>query len=111
MEAKDFQALVDQLGGLTKEKREALIEAVEVRASANDASALIDCRFAAACCPHCKSVDCRDVVEAETADPLHVLRMQHDFTALTGRPSADDRPAILWPRDVCAWRSCQRWHG
>ena len=35
MEATDFQALVDQLGGLTKEQREALVEAIEIRASAN----------------------------------------------------------------------------
>jgi transposase-like protein len=35
-----------------------LIEAVELRASASDAVALIDCRFAAAPrCPHCQSVD------------------------------------------------------
>ena len=35
MEAKDFQALVDQLGDLTKEQCEALIEAVNVLASAS----------------------------------------------------------------------------
>ena len=46
MEAKDFQTLVDQLGGLTPEQRTALIEAVDVRASSVDAMRLIDCRCA-----------------------------------------------------------------
>ena len=46
MEAVGFQALVDQLSGLTAGQRAALIEAVRAKASASDAVSLIDRRFA-----------------------------------------------------------------
>ena len=39
MEAVEFQALVDQISGLTDGQREALIEAVRAKASASDAVA------------------------------------------------------------------------
>jgi hypothetical protein len=51
MEAVEFQALVDQLSGLTAGQRVALIEAVRAKASATNAVRLIDRRFAAA--PRC----------------------------------------------------------
>ena len=71
MKAMEFQVLVDQLGGLAKEQREALIEAVEVRASANRrccADRLPLCRR----CPRCQSIDVGTWFEAKAADALHV---------------------------------------
>jgi transposase-like protein len=97
MEAKDFQALVDQLGGLTKEQRESLIEAVKGRASAESAVALIDTRFAAAPrCPHCKSVNV-----GTWSKPNPLTRYMCDdcdktFTALTGTPLERLRRRDAW---------------
>ena len=47
MEAKKFQALVEQLGELTAGQREALVEAIKRKSSVKDAVALIETRFAA----------------------------------------------------------------
>jgi transposase-like protein len=97
MEAKDFQALVDQLGGLTKEQREALIEAVKVRASANDAIALIDCRFAAApCCPHCKPADVSTWSKPKPLTRYMCHACGRTFTALTGTPLERLRRRDAW---------------
>ena len=53
MQARDFQALVEQFSDLTDGQRRALIEAVESKASADTAVALIEARFnAAPRCPH-----------------------------------------------------------
>ena len=97
MEAKDFQALVDQLGGLTKEQREALIDAVKARASVDSAVALIDARFAAAPrCPHCKSIEV-----GTWSKPKPLTRYMCDgcgktFTALTGTPLERLRRRDAW---------------
>lgn len=97
MEAKDFQALVDQLGGLTMEQREALIEAVEARASATDAVALIDCRFAAAPrCPHCKSVDVGTWSKPKPLTRYMCRACVTTFTALTGTPLERLRRRDAW---------------
>ena len=97
MEAKDFQALVDQLGGLTREQREALIEAVDARASATDAVALIDCRFAAAPrCPHCKSVDVGTWSKPKPLTRYMCHACATTFTALTGTPLERLRRRDAW---------------
>jgi len=97
MEAKDSQGLVDQLGGLTKEQREALIEAVKVRASANDAIALIDCRFAAApCCPHCKPADVSTWSKPKPLTRYMCHTCGRTFTALTGTPLERLRRRDAW---------------
>jgi hypothetical protein len=49
---------------------EALAEAIEVRASTNDAIAVIDCRFAVL--SRLQNSRCRDGVEAQSSDALHV---------------------------------------
>ena len=97
MEAEDFQALIDQLGGLTKEQREALIEAVELRASASDAVALIDCRFAAApCCPHCQSADVGTWSKPKPLTRYKCRACGTTFTALTGTPLERLRRRDAW---------------
>ena len=97
MEGKDFQALVDQLGGLTKEQSEALIEAVEARASATDAVALIDGRFAAAPrCPHCKSADVGTWSKPSPLTRYMCRACVTTFTALTGTPLERLRRRDAW---------------
>ena len=97
MEAKDFQALVDQLGGLTKEQRDALIEAIHDRASARTAIAMIDVRFAVAPqCGHCRSKTVRT-----WSKPKPITRYMCDacgktFTALTGTPLQNLRRRDAW---------------
>ena len=54
VEAKNFQALVEQLGELTTAQREALADAISTKSSVNDAVRMIETRFAAAPrCGHC----------------------------------------------------------
>ena len=48
MEAKEFQALVEQMGDLTEVQRSALAAALAGKGSANEAIALIEMRFSAA---------------------------------------------------------------
>ena len=68
--SRGFQALADQLWRQTIGQREALAETIEVRASTNDAIALIDCRFAAL--SRLQTSRCRHVVEAQASDALRV---------------------------------------
>jgi transposase-like protein len=97
MEAKDFQALVDQLGRLTRQQREALIEPVDARACATDAVALIDCRFAAAPrCPHCKSVDVGTWSKPKPLTRYMCHACATTFTALTGTPLERLRRRDAW---------------
>jgi transposase-like protein len=97
MEAEDFQALVDRLGDLTKEQREALIEAVDARASACDAMSLIDCRFAAAPrCPHCQSVDVGTWSKPKPLTRYMCHGCGRTFTALTGTPLERLRRRDAW---------------
>ena len=99
MQAKDFQALVDQLSGLTEAQRGALIAAIKTKASADDAIALIDRRFAAAPrCAHCKSTD---VGTWSKPKPQTLTRYMCDgcgvtFTALTGTPLQNLRRRDAW---------------
>ena len=42
MQAKNFQALVEQLGELTTAQREALVDAITTKSSVNDVIRMID---------------------------------------------------------------------
>jgi hypothetical protein len=74
VEARDFQALVEQLGELTAGQRDALVEAIKRKSSVKDAVALIETRFAAA--PRCGH--CRSEKVATWADPLQMLGVWQD---------------------------------
>jgi len=97
MKAQDFQALVDQLGGLTKEQRDALVEAVKARASAKDAVRLIDMRFATAPrCAECKSVNVRTWSKPNPLTRYKCRDCGMTFTALTGTPLHHLRRRDVW---------------
>ena len=56
MKTKEFQSFVEQLGELSAVQRDALVSALQSKASANDVIAMIEARFAAApACGHCHS--------------------------------------------------------
>ena len=97
MQAKDFQALVEQLSELTDGQRRALVEAIETKASAETAVALIEARFRAAPrCPHCKS---EDVSTWSAPKPLTRYMCKPcgvTFNALTGTPLAFLRRRDAW---------------
>ena len=96
MEAPDFQALLDPLGELTIEQREALVEAIRGRATAATAVAMIDARFAAAPrCGHCRS---EDVGSWARTLPVRYLcnACGKTFTALTGTPLQNLRRRDAW---------------
>lgn len=100
MEAKDFQALVEQLGALTPEQREALIDAVKRKAPANEAVRLIETRFAAAPrCGHCRSDSVATWAKASKANPLVRYKCKacgKTFNALTGTPLAHLHRRDAW---------------
>jgi transposase-like protein len=99
MEATEFQAFVDQLGGLTTGQREALIEAVKAKSSAADADAvtLIDRRFAAAPrCPYCKSVEVGTWSKPNPLTRYKCGDCSRTFTGLTGTPLMHLRRRDAW---------------
>ena len=97
MEAKHFQALVDQLSALTKEQRDALVEAVKTRASASDAISLIDARFATAPqCPHCKSKNVGTWSKPKPLTRYMCKACDTTFSALTGTPLETLRRRDAW---------------
>lgn len=97
MEAKHFEALVDQLSALTKEQREAIVEAVKTRASATDAISLIDARFATAPqCPHCKSKNVGTWSKPKPLTRYMCKACETTFTALTGTPLETLRRRDAW---------------
>ena len=97
MEAKEFQTFVGSLGKLTKERHDAILEAIHGRASAMSAVALIDARFALAPeCGHCRSKTIRP-----WSKPNPIRRYMCDacgktFTALTGTPLQNLRRRDAW---------------
>ena len=97
MEAVEFQALVDQLSGLTAGQREALLEAVRAKASASDAVSLIDRRFAAAPrCPHCRSVAVGTWSKPKPLRRYKCHDCRRTFTGLTGTPLERLRRRDAW---------------
>ncbi len=58
MKARDFQALVEQLGNLSQVQREAFVEALTATGTGEEIVALIETRFAATpACGHCGATD------------------------------------------------------
>jgi hypothetical protein len=56
MKTNDFQALLDELGGLTPAQRDALLSALQTGGSGEDVVALLETEFAKApACGHCGS--------------------------------------------------------
>ncbi len=97
MQAVEFQALVDQLSGLTAGQHEALIEAVRAKASAGDAVSLIDRRFAAAPrCPRCKSVAVGTWSKPKPLTRYKCHDCRRTFTGLTGTPLERLRRRDAW---------------
>ena len=97
MEAKDFQGLIDQLGGLSGVQREALIAAIQGRASAADAVRLIETRFAAAPqCAHCQSTDVGTWSKPKPLTRYMCRGCGKTFTALTGTPLVNLRRRDAW---------------
>jgi len=97
MEALEFQALVDQLSGLTAGQRAALIEAVRAKASASDAVSLSDRRFAAAPrCPHCKLVAVGTWSKPKPLTRYKCHDCRRTFTGLTGTPLERLRRRDAW---------------
>lgn len=97
MEAKHFQALVDQLSSLTKEQRDAIVEAVKTRASATDAISLIDARFATAPqCPHCQSKSVGTWSKPKPLTRYMCKSCNTTFSALTGTPLETLRRRDAW---------------
>ena len=97
VEAKDFQALVEQLGELSTEQRDALVEAVRRKSSVNDAIRMIETRFAAAPrCGHCHS---EKVATWAKTNPLTRYKCKacgKTFNALTGTPLAHLHRRDAW---------------
>lgn len=97
MEPEHFQALVDQLSELTKEQRDAIVEAVKTRASATDAVSLIDARFALAPqCPHCKSKNVGTWSKPKPLTRYMCKDCETTFSALTGTPLETLRRRDAW---------------
>jgi len=97
MEHEHFQALVDQLSALTKEQRDAIVEAVKSRASATDAVSLIDARFSMAPqCPHCKSKNVSTWSKPKPLTRYMCKDCDTTFSALTGTPLETLRRRDAW---------------
>ena len=99
MEAKDFQALVEQLGELTAGQREALVEAIKRKSSVKDAVALIETRFAAAPrCGHCRSEKVSTWAKPNPLTRYKCSACGKTFNALTGTPLARLHRRDAWLR-------------
>lgn len=105
MKAAQFQKLIEQLGSLTPEQREALAKALAGGSDAAETTALIEARFAdKAICPHCQGEgqkwgfaaglrryrcrSCKTSFNALTKTPLANLK-KRDKLAAYGQAMAD----------------------
>jgi len=99
VEAKDFQALVEQLGELTAGQRDALVEAIKRKSSVKDAVALIETRFAAAPrCGHCRSEKVATWAKSNPLTRYKCSACGKTFNALTGTPLARLQRRDAWLR-------------
>ena len=97
MEAKEFQALVEQMGDLTEVQRSALAAALAGKGSANEAIALIEMRFSAApACGHCKSERFGPWGRASDLRRYKCKDCGRTFNALTGTPLAQLHRRDAW---------------
>ena len=100
MEAKNFQALVEQLSELTTAQREALVEAISTKSSVNDAIRMIETRFAAAPrCGHCHAGTVTTWAKPSKINPLVRYKCKacgKTFNALTGTPLAHLQRRDAW---------------
>ena len=97
MDEQEFQALKAQLGALSGVQREAILAALEQKASPGDALALIDVRFAASpCCGHCKSARFINWGRASGLKRYKCSDCKRTFSALTGTPLANLRRRDAW---------------
>jgi transposase-like protein len=97
MKAKDFQAIVGQLGDLTEVQREALMEALSAKGGGSEVIALIETRFAAApACGHCGEADFKFWGSASGLKRYMCRSCGRTFNALTGTPLARLRRREKW---------------
>ena len=101
MKAQEFRTLVEQLGDLSAVQRDAIIAALTSGGSANEVTALIETRFAAApTCGHCKS----EIISSWGRDGSKATRLKRymckscgrTFNALTGTPLAQLHRRDAW---------------
>lgn len=101
MKAQEFRTLVEQLGDLSAVQRDAIIAALTSEGSANEVTALIETRFAAApTCGHCKS----EIISSWGRDGSKATRLKRymckscgrTFNALTGTPLAQLHRRDAW---------------
>ena len=97
MKARDFRALVEQLGDISQVQRDALVEALTAKGSGDQVIALIEMRFAAApACGHCGSNEFEPWGSASDLKRYMCRTCERTFNALTGTPLAGLRLREKW---------------
>jgi len=97
MDKRDFRALTAQLAALTPVQRQAILAALEEKASPRDALALIEVRFQAQpACGHCKSTRFGNWGSASGLKRYRCNDCRRTFNALTGTPLAHLRRRDAW---------------
>ena len=97
MKTKEFQSFVEQLGELSGVQRDALVAALQSKASANDVIAMIETRFAAApACGHCHSERIGPWGQVSGLRRYKCKECRRTFNALTGTPLAQLHRREVW---------------
>ena len=97
MKAKDFRALLAELGSLTPVQRNALMAALSSQRSAGDVVALIEAEFAKApACGHCGSEAFSKWGVATGMKRYMCKACERTFNALTGTPLAHLQKREKW---------------
>ena len=97
MNNRGFQALIAQLGGLSKVQRNTLIAALKRRLPVSAAVELIDTRFSAQpSCGHCGSLDVGGWASQSKLKRYRCKDCHRTFNALTGTPLAQLHRRDAW---------------
>lgn len=97
MKTKQFQSFVEQLGDLSAVQREALVSALQSKASADDVIAMIEARFTAApACGHCHSERIGPWGRVSGLRRYKCKECRRTFNALTGTPLAQLHRREVW---------------
>lgn len=90
MEKAEYRALIEKLGDLTKQQREALLEALSARTSADEVVATIEAKFVAEpACGHCRAATFIAWGRASGLRRYKCKACDRTFNALTGTPLAN----------------------
>jgi transposase-like protein len=97
MKTNDFQALLDELGGLTPVQRDSLLSALQTGSSGEDIVALLETEFAKApVCGHCGSENFSKWGKATGMKRYMCRACDRTFNALTGTPLAHLHSKEKW---------------